>query len=159
MIFESRRYVVLAGYRRRSLLPAPCDAYLILFSCPQNCAPSMDTECSENLTSAILSEVSAGGGWRVWPFAWGMAFTWPIWRSSQTGEHLIWWPLCLPSLMATRTEIRGSLMKLKSNKSHKSYLICRPIHQKCSRNRNNQLVLPQSFFSSLCLFSHKSVLT
>ena len=29
MILESRRYVVLAGYRRRSLLPAPCDAYLI----------------------------------------------------------------------------------------------------------------------------------
>ena len=30
MNLESRRYVVLAGYRRRSLLPAPCDAYLIL---------------------------------------------------------------------------------------------------------------------------------
>ena len=27
---ESRRHVVLAGYRRRSLLPAPWDAYLIL---------------------------------------------------------------------------------------------------------------------------------
>ena len=31
MILESRRYVVLAGYRRRSLLPAPCDAYLICY--------------------------------------------------------------------------------------------------------------------------------
>ena len=30
-MIESRRYVVLAGYRRRSLLPAPCDAYLIVF--------------------------------------------------------------------------------------------------------------------------------
>ena len=29
MNLESWRYVVLAGYRRRSLLPAPCDAYLI----------------------------------------------------------------------------------------------------------------------------------
>ena len=31
MILELQRYVVLARYRRRSLLPAPCDAYLILF--------------------------------------------------------------------------------------------------------------------------------
>ena len=50
---------------------------------------SMGTEWSANLESA-------GGGSRVWPFAWGMAFTWPIWRSSQAGEHLIWWPGCLP---------------------------------------------------------------
>ena len=34
MILESRRYVVLAGYRRRSLLPAPCDAYLIIIDSP-----------------------------------------------------------------------------------------------------------------------------
>ena len=32
MILESWRYVVLAGYRRRTLLSAPCDAYLIFFS-------------------------------------------------------------------------------------------------------------------------------
>ena len=36
MILESRRYAVLAGYRRRSLLPAPCDAYLIVVRVAEN---------------------------------------------------------------------------------------------------------------------------
>ena len=33
MILEMRRYLELAGYRRRSLLLAPCDTYLIVSSC------------------------------------------------------------------------------------------------------------------------------
>ena len=50
MILELRRHVVLAGYRRRSLLPAPCDAYLIIqtieiFShLPPSCAGASQVE-------------------------------------------------------------------------------------------------------------------
>ena len=67
MILELWHYVVLAGYRRRSLLPAPCDAYLIYVFVGQKFLIAEDaTWDGPELDSGRLDFINSVGDWAQW---------------------------------------------------------------------------------------------